>query len=169
VVGDRRRLAGFAAGYIVAWAATAAPAFVLVNAGQAAVMRFGGGSVLAAAAFLLVALYQLSPLKELCLQKCRSPLSLLFQYSNYDGRLRDIRAGARHGVYCLGCCWALMLLLPMVGMLNLVALIVITAFVAVEKNFMRGMLFSRLAAAAAAILALSALFLPQFTSGLFMR
>src|SRR5580693_4256578 len=69
-------------------------------------------TVWSAAVILAVAgLYQFSPVKARCLKHCRSPLGFLLHFGNYSGRLRDVRVGAYHGAYCVGCCWSLMLIL----------------------------------------------------------
>jgi len=161
VAGSRLRLGAFTAGYLGVWAATALPAYLVVNLGSEVAMKFGVGRLLAAAAFLLVAAYQLSPLKAHCLARCRSPLSLFLEYAGYHGAVRDLRAGAHNGAYCLGCCWPLMLLLPVVGMMNLLVVVVLATFVVAEKNFAHDQTLSRLGAATAAALAVAALFLPQ--------
>jgi predicted metal-binding membrane protein len=166
IAGSRRRLAEFTIGYVGVWAATAVPAFLIANIGAAAAMRFGIARPIAVAAFLLVAVYQLSRLKTLCLEKCRSPLSLFLEYASYRGAARDVRAGAHHAAYCLGCCWPLMLLLIVVGMMNLAVVVLIAAFVVVEKNFTTGQIVSRLAAVVAASLGVAAMFVPQLGVGL---
>jgi predicted metal-binding membrane protein len=81
-------------------------------------------------------LYQLTPAKSACLRQCQSPLGFLM--SNWrNGARGAIRMGFQHGKYCLGCCWALMLVLFVVGVMNLVWVALLTAFVLLEK-FGRG-------------------------------
>ena len=75
------------------------------------------------AAFAAAGLYQLTPLKDLCLSHCRSPLGLLLHYGSYRGKARDLRVGVHHGGYCLGCCWALMVILIAVGVMNIAAMV----------------------------------------------
>jgi predicted metal-binding membrane protein len=88
---------------------------------------------IAGAAILIVAgLYQMTPLKWRCLQACRSPLSFLARHWR-GGRAGAFGLGVRHGAYCLGCCWALMLLLFAGGVMNLFVIGAITAWVLVEK------------------------------------
>jgi predicted metal-binding membrane protein len=77
-------------------------------------------------------LYQLTPLKDLCLAHCRSPFGFLMTEWR-DGPAGALRMGLRHGAYCLGCCWALMGLLFVAGMMNLVWVAAITVFVLIEK------------------------------------
>lgn len=76
--------------------------------------------------------YQWLPLKEACLNKCRAPLQfLLFHW--HPGTLGTLRMGAEHGAFCVGCCWALMLLLFAVGVMDLLWVALIAGFVLVEK------------------------------------
>jgi predicted metal-binding membrane protein len=85
------------------------------------------------AGLLIVAgVYQLTPLKLACLQKCQSPLSVMMHRWR-SGVAGAFRMGIDHGAYCLGCCWALMLLLFAGGVMNLAVIFALTAFVALEK------------------------------------
>ena len=86
---------------------------------------------------LAVAVYQITPLKQLCLKHCRSPLPQL-QCATYLGRLRDMRVGAHHGLYCACCCWSLFLLLVAVGTMNLAAMLILTAVIAVAPQEFSG-------------------------------
>ncbi len=151
-----RRLAEFALGYLMVWAAIGLPAFGVALAVDALSMSAPGAVRWGVVAVLLaVAVYQVTPLKRLCLQHCRSPLSQLLHYAGYQGRLRDLRVGGHHGLYCAGCCWPLMLLLVAVGTMNLVAMLVLTALIAAEKLLPHGQAISRAAAAAALCLAVA--------------
>jgi predicted metal-binding membrane protein len=149
-----RRLAEFGLGYVMVWAAIGVPAFGVALAvdalsmAEAWALRWGVVGVL-----LAVAVYQLTPLKRLCLEHCRSPLSQLLHYAGYEGALRDLRVGAHHGLYCTGCCWPLMLLLVAVGTMNLGAMLVLTAVIAAEKLLPHGLAITRVTATAAILLA----------------
>jgi predicted metal-binding membrane protein len=102
--------------------------------------RLAGGILVAAGA------YQLTPVKGACLTRCRSPLGFLM--TNWrDGALGALRMGLLHGVYCLGCCWLLMCLLFVVGVMNLVWVAALTAFVLVEKIGPFGPIAARVAGA----------------------
>lgn len=97
----------------------------------------------ATAVFLLIAgAYQFTPLKSVCLKTCRSPLSLIMQRWR-PGASGAFRMGVEHGVYCLGCCWALMLLLFAGGVMNLIVIAALTALVLVEKVTPFGLLAAR--------------------------
>jgi len=140
----------FVAAYLLVWTAFGVVAFagaslaqgvaqsspwVVANAG-----RIGG------VAIVLAGLYQLTPLKRVCLAKCRSPLSFLTQ-SWRDGYAGALRMGLDHGVYCLGCCWLLFVILFPLGMMNVAAMAVITLLIYAEKAFPIGPRVSQAAAA----------------------
>jgi predicted metal-binding membrane protein len=84
---------------------------------------------------LLAGLYQFAPLKYHCLDKCRSPLSFIMgHWHGGRGETEAIRLGMHHGLYCLGCCWSLMLLMFAVGVGNLGWMLALGAVMAIEKN-----------------------------------
>lgn len=98
-----------------------------------------GGMVLVAAG-----IYQFTPWKHACLTHCQSPLDFLMTHWR-EGARGAWRMGLEHGLYCLGCCWALMLLLFVGGVMNLAWIAVLAAFVLLERIGTRGLLMSRLA------------------------
>ncbi len=106
------------------------------------VSRIAGGLLVAAG------IYQLSPLKRVCLSRCRSPLSFMLSYWR-DGRRGALDMGLRHGLYCLGCCWVLFVLLFPLGVMNVAAMVAVAALVFAEKALPGG---DRVALAAAGIL-----------------
>ena len=126
----------FAAGYLLTWSAAGVAAFVLAAgatwwAGSA--LAWGhGGHALAGATLLGAAAYELSPLKEVCLGKCRSPLGFLLG-SWREGPMGGLRMGTKNGLWCLGCCWALMASLFAVGVMNITWMAIIAGFIGVEK------------------------------------
>lgn len=128
------------AGYLSVWLVAAA-AFAAVS-----LAARNGMNVFAAPAALAVAgLYQFSALKEACLKKCRNPFAILFaRWSDRPARI--FRLGAEQGVWCLGCCWALMLVMFAVGVMNIFWMALIGLFTIVEKQ-LRGRLPSRIAGA----------------------
>ncbi|HET7901695.1 MAG TPA: DUF2182 domain-containing protein, partial [Candidatus Nanopelagicales bacterium] len=106
------RTVALACGYLLVWTAAALPAYALAALAESIVSaRPAAATGVAAALFAVVGVYQLTPLKERCLARCRSPLGLLFAYGSGRGRLHDVRVGLRHGGFCLACCWALMTVL----------------------------------------------------------
>ena len=136
----------FASAYLVVWAGFAVMA-TLANWAlhNRALMTSMMGSALPlwGAAILIVAgLYQFTPLKLACLNKCRSPLAFLMSEWR-EGRLGAFVMGLRHGAYCLLCCWALMALLFVLGVMNLAWIALLAAFVLVEKLASSGAWLSR--------------------------
>jgi predicted metal-binding membrane protein len=127
----------FAAGYLVTWTAVGVAAFALASAGSA---LFGdvlawdeAGRWVAGGTLVLAAVYELTPLKDVCLDKCRSPLGFLFGAWR-DGPLGAVEMGMKHGAWCVGCCWALMAALFALGVMSLVWMAFIAALIAVEKT-----------------------------------
>ncbi|CAN5326353.1 DUF2182 domain-containing protein [soil metagenome] len=168
-VSSRRtaRLGLFATGYLAVWATAGLPAYALVVAtGQAVGQHPLAGTAVAAAVFVANGVYQLSPWKDLCLAKCRSPLGLLLRYVSWLGPLRDVRAGAHHGAFCLGCCWTLTALLAAFGVMNLWAMVGLTAVVATEKLVPFGVVFARLTGVVSLVLAVAVFWFPWLAPGL---
>ena len=132
----RLRVALFAAGYVAIWGAFS----VLAAGAQIALTRLEllapvdltVKEWLGALLVALAGIYQLTPLKNACLRGCRSPAEFLSSHW-HRGNAGALRMGVAHGVYCLGCCWLLMGLLFVVGVMNLVWVAVIAAFVLLEK------------------------------------
>jgi predicted metal-binding membrane protein len=161
------RLVGFTAGYLVAWAGAGIPAYLLTAFAARLVSDHPArATATAVAVFAACGAYQLTPLKSRCLRHCRSPLSLLLHYGAYRGRLRDIRAGAHHGAYCLGCCWSLMALFIVVGLMNLAAMVVLAMVVLVEKLWVHGEVIARAVGVAALALAIAAIWVQALAPGL---
>jgi len=161
------RLTGFSAAYLLVWALVGVPAFAIAALVPLLAMDHPlSARFIAAGIFLVIGLYELSPLKDRCLQQCRSPLSLLLHYSSFHGPLLDVRAGTHHALYCLGCCWALMLVLVVAGIMNLLVMVILAAVVLIEKYWSRGEAFARVVAAAAVVLAAAAIWLPGLSPGL---
>jgi predicted metal-binding membrane protein len=161
------RLAGFTGGYLLAWAGAGIPAFLLTGSVARLVDDHPAwATAVAVAVFAACGVYQLTPLKSRCLKHCRSPLSLLLHYGSYQGALRDVRAGAHHGAYCLGCCWSLMALFVVVGVMNLTAMVVLAAVVLAEKLWVRGELLARAVGVAALALAVAVIWVPELAPGL---
>ena len=155
-----RRTAALVAGYLLAWAAFGVIAYgaALLGADLAsnapAVAPWVGAVLIAAAG-----VYQLTPLKDFCLRHCRSPVAFLLHVSGYKGRLRDVRVGAYHGLYCIGCCWSLMVVLIAVGVMNLVWMAALTAAILLEKTWRHGVAVSRITGV---LLIVFAFFVPAF-------
>jgi predicted metal-binding membrane protein len=127
----------FAAGYLIVWGAAGVLAYALFRLGRS---LFGdslawraGGQWFAAAVLSAAAIYELTPLKDVCLHKCRSPLGFLLGVWR-DGPRGGLEMGARHAAWCLGCCWALMAALFALGVMSLAWMALTAALIALEKT-----------------------------------
>jgi len=129
--------ATFAAGYLLIWGVFSLIAAVvqgmLVDWALVTATMTSASTILAGAVFILAGCYQWMPLKRACLTHCRSPIWFLSQRWR-PGRSGALHMGIEHGIYCLGCCWALMIVLFAVGIMNLAWVAAIAAFVLVEKT-----------------------------------
>ena len=133
---ERGATAAFVGGYIVAWTAFGIVAYALFELLRSvdvdALAWSRNGRYAASAVIAIAAIYQLTPLKDVCLAKCRSPLAFVVG-SWRDGRLGAARMGIEHGGWCVGCCWALMVTLFALGFMSVAWMAVIAALVALEK------------------------------------
>jgi predicted metal-binding membrane protein len=146
----------FVAGYLLAWSAFALAAtllqwllewLALITPMMAGTSQLLGGAMLVAAG-----VYQWLPVKQACLTQCRAPMAFIQRQGGFPSRARGaIRVGWLHGLYCIGCCWAVMLLLFAFGVMNLQWIAGLMVFVLLEKVVPRPMLFSRAAGVAAVI------------------
>jgi predicted metal-binding membrane protein len=136
----------FSSGYLLAWgvfslAATLAQ-WGLDRAALLLPTMKTGNALFAGALWIGAGVYQWSPLKYACLTKCRSPLDFVLNHW-HDGRIGALRMGIEHGIYCLGCCAVLMALLFVLGVMDLLWVAAIAAFVFVEKLFPGGQWIAR--------------------------
>jgi predicted metal-binding membrane protein len=155
--------AGLAAGYLAVWAAAGVPAFGLAwLAGWVTGRHPGAVHVVAIAVIAACGVYQLSAPKDRCLMHCRAPLAR----PQRDGWAADWGVGVRHGAYCLGCCWALMVILIAVGVMNVAAMVGLAVVVLIEKTWRWGPAAGRVAGAAALALAVAIIWLPWLAPGL---
>lgn len=142
--GDRPLLVALViAGYLFVWALFG----VVVYFGNVVLRWLASGSpwltehawAVAPALLLLAGLFQFTPLKYRCLDKCRSPLSFVIgHWQGRHDRRQAFRLGVDHGVFCVGCCWALMLLMFVVGVGSLVWMMILALAMGVEKNIAWG-------------------------------
>jgi predicted metal-binding membrane protein len=136
----------FASGYLIAWGLFGLFA-TLADWGleQAALISPVTGRlspILGAIVVTTAGIYQLTPLKSVCLTHCRSPFDFVLNHWR-EGAVGALRMGAEHGLYCLGCCWFLMVLLFAAGIMSLLWMAAITIFVFVEKLFPAGQWIAR--------------------------
>jgi predicted metal-binding membrane protein len=138
------------AGYLMAWLAFSVAAAAAQKALQPAgllseMMLWSKSAALSATVLAAAGLYQLSDLKQACLAQCRSPARFLTEHWR-PGRFGSFALGVRHGAYCVGCCWMLMALLFVGGVMNLVWIAVLTLLVLLEKLSKAGPMIGRLSA-----------------------
>ncbi len=160
----------FVTAYMVVWTLAGVAAYLGARAAEAlgdhadlsrATAARIGGAVLVAAG-----LYQLTPLKDVCLSKCRTPITFIMT-AWHDGEAGALRMGLLHGAYCLGCCWLLFVILFPLGIMNMAAMAAITLLIFAEKTLPWGRLASRASAAAlvvyGAVVMATPWMLPTFT------
>ena len=127
----------FVSGYLFAWAAAGVVAFAISDLGGSLLGSElswdRGGRWLAGGILVVAAVYELTPLKDVCLGKCRSPLGFLFGAWR-DGLSGAVQMGVRHGAWCIGCCWALMAALFALGVMSLAWMAFVAALIAAEKT-----------------------------------
>ncbi len=138
----------FVLGYLLVWSAYAALATLgqwgLHRAALLSPMMVSTSPILGGALLIAAGLFQFTPLKHLCLTQCRSPFGFLSAEWR-DGIAGALRMGLKHGSYCVGCCWILMALLFVAGVMNLLWIAAIAGFVLLEKIVPRGAWVSRAA------------------------
>jgi predicted metal-binding membrane protein len=151
----------FGSGYLAVWAAVgvlplaALIGFRQINDAGVLVDRAGG------AVLVLAGAYQFTRWKETCLRACRSPLSFLMTHDFGHGSAGAFRAGASHGLYCLGCCWALMAVLFVVGLMNLSWMAAIAVVFLAEKNWRHGVGLTKVVGTAVLGLGIAVLVYPS--------
>jgi predicted metal-binding membrane protein len=142
----------FVAGYIAVWTSIGVPAYFAWRAlmDPIAEARPWAGR-LAGVVLVAAAVWQLTPLKSVCLRHCRSPISFFLRFGASVARpVGALRMGVTHGLFCLGCCWALMAILVAVGTMNLAWMAALAVLIMIEKNAPAG---ERAAAVAAVVFA----------------
>jgi predicted metal-binding membrane protein len=155
----------FVAAYLLVWTLSGVAAYAGALAAEAVASRAAmspataarvGGIVLVAAG-----LYQFTAWKDLCLSKCRTPITFIMT-SWRDGAAGALHMGLLHGAYCLGCCWLLFVILFPLGIMNIAAMVVITLVVFAEKTLPWGRAVARAAAAALIVYGFAVVIAPQY-------
>ena len=159
----------FVAGYLVTWAAAGLVGYAVLQLGQAltgdAFSWDNAGPYLAGGVILMAALYQLTPLKDVCLRHCRGPFMFLMAHWR-PGRTGALRMGLMHGGWCVGCCWALMAALFALGVMNIAWMVFIAALIAIEKLLPWKAIANRGIAILLLVLGLAVAFTPKSVPGL---
>ena len=140
-----------AVGYFAVWGAFGAVVFGVGFGASAASMKSSAFShampLMAGVGLVFAGAYQLSRWKRACLTHCRSPLMFLGHVFR-PGLSGAVRVGAAHGLYCAGCCWALMLMQTILGVMSLTVMILVAALIGAEKLWTRGPLLAQVVGAA---------------------
>lgn len=128
----------FGAGYLLIWSLLGVIPLALLVAFRGVADGSSWVAPASAAVLITAGLYQFTQWKETCQKACRSPLSFLLSHDFGRGALGAVRTGVSHGLYCLGCCWALMAVLFVVGLMNLAWMAGIAVVFIAEKNWRHG-------------------------------
>jgi predicted metal-binding membrane protein len=140
----------FVAGYLFVWSAIGLVPFLAYKA-MAQIPDAAAPSrwlpALAGAILVLAGAYQFTGWKQVCLDHCQSPLAFVASHDFGSGAAGALRAGVVHGAYCLGCCWAMTLVLLVVGLMNLTWMAALFALFVVEKSWRHGLLVAKIAGA----------------------
>jgi predicted metal-binding membrane protein len=159
----------FVAGYLVSWAAAGVVGYAIFDLTRSlsidALSWDRGGPYLAGGVIVAAALYQLTPLKDACLRKCRSPFLFLITAWR-PGRAGALRMGIEHGGWCVGCCWALMAALFALGVMSLGWMAFIAALIAIEKLLPWRLLANRGIALLLLVVGIAVAFTPESVPGL---
>jgi predicted metal-binding membrane protein len=158
----------FVLAYLLVWTAFGVAAYGAALVAEALAMRspwlMDNGPRIGGLLLVLAGLYQLSPLKTACLSKCRTPLSFIMT-SWRDGYGGAFRMGLEHGWYCTGCCWLLFLILFPLGVMNIAAMVLLTALIFAEKSLPVGPQVARGAAVALIVYGAMVIAMPGLLPG----
>lgn len=135
----------FVAGYVVVWTAAGLVPLAVIQLLSSSFAAPIAGALprLAGGVILLGGVYQLTPLKNVCLTACRSPLGFVLTHDFGGGAVSAAKAGVSHGMYCLGCCWALMAVLAVLGLMNVAWMAAFAILFFLEKNWRSGVPLSQ--------------------------
>ena len=159
----------FVGGYLVAWTVAGLLLYGVFEVFRSADIGFlawdEAGQYVAGGVILAAAIYQLTPLKDVCLRHCRNPLSFIL-HTWRPGSFGALRMGVEHGLWCVGCCWALMAALLALGVMSIGWMALIAAFIAIEKLLPWRVAASGIVTAGLVVLAIGVLAAPEDVPGL---
>jgi predicted metal-binding membrane protein len=159
----------FVAGYLLTWTAAGLVGYMVIQAGQELSLGFlawdRAGPYIAGGVIAAAAIYQLTPLKDACLSRCRSPMMFILS-AWQPGRIGALRMGIEHGAWCVGCCWALMAALFALGVMSIGWMVLIAALIATEKLLPWKAIANRGIAVLLVALGLGVAFVPEDVPGL---
>lgn len=162
----------FVAGYLIAWTSAGLFAYALLEVARplsgGLLAWEGAGREFVAAVLLVSGAYQLTPLKDRCLARCRGPLMFILEHWR-EGRIGASRMGMTHGAWCVGCCWGLMATLFALGLMSLGSMAFVAALIAGEKLLPAALRAPRAVAVILLALGMAALLAPDLVPGLFER
>jgi predicted metal-binding membrane protein len=161
--------ASFVGGYLLTWAAVGLFAYAIFDIGRSLDLDFlawdSGGPYVAGGVIIAAAIYQFTPLKDVCLRHCRNPLTFVLMHWR-SGRIGALRMGMEHGGWCVGCCWGLMAALFALGVMSIGWMVLIAALIALEKLLPWKALANRSVAVVLLVLGLAVAFVPDKVPGL---
>jgi predicted metal-binding membrane protein len=159
----------FVCGYLLTWTAAGLIGYGIIRIGEALSLDFlawdEAGPYVAGGVIVGAAIYQLTPLKDVCLRHCRSPLMFLLERWR-PGRLGALEMGLEHGGWCVGCCWGLMAALFALGVMSIGWMVFVAALIAIEKLLPWRILANRGIAVLLLVLGLAVAFAPDDVPGL---
>jgi predicted metal-binding membrane protein len=159
----------FVAGYLAAWTGFGLLGYAILSLGHELSPGFlawdEAGPYVAGGVIVGAAIYQLTPLKDVCVSKCRGPFEFLLTAWR-PGRVGALRMGLEHGGYCVGCCWALMAALLALGAMSVGWMVFVAALIALEKLLPWKPVANRSIAVLLAVLGLAVAFIPEDVPGL---
>ncbi len=159
----------FVGGYLLTWAAAGLIAYAIFEIGRSLDLGFlawdRGGPYVAGGVIVGAAIYQLTPLKDVCLRHCRSPLTFVLMHWR-SGRIGALRMGIEHGGWCVGCCWGLMAALFALGVMSIGWMVLIAALIALEKLLPWKAIANCSVAVLLLVLGLAVAFVPDRVPGL---
>jgi predicted metal-binding membrane protein len=159
----------FVCGYLLTWTAAGLVGYAIFEAGRSLDLGFlawdSGGPYLAGGVIVAAAIYQLTPLKDVCLRHCRNPMTFVLMHWR-PGRVGALRMGMEHGGWCVGCCWGLMAALFALGVMSIGWMVLIAALIAIEKLLPWRLLANRSVAILLLVLGLAVAFAPEQVPGL---
>ena len=159
----------FVAAYLITWTAAGLVGYGVFELGKALTGDVfawdNAGPYLAGGVILMAALYQLTPLKDVCLRHCRNPMTFMLTAWR-PGRLGALRMGFEHGGWCVGCCWGLMAALFALGVMSIGWMVFVAALIAIEKLLPWRLLANRGVAVVLIVLGITVAFAPEDVPGL---
>jgi predicted metal-binding membrane protein len=159
----------FVGGYLLTWVAAGLIGYAIIEVGRSLDLGFlawdRGGPYVAGGVIVAAAIYQLTPLKDVCLRHCRNPMTFVLMHWR-PGRIGALRMGMEHGGWCVGCCWGLMAALFALGVMSIGWMVMIAALIALEKLLPWKAVANRSVAVLLVVLGLAVALVPDKVPGL---